>query len=253
MQIKRDSKAARAAKSRPWTGQPYARVQSGFRSNAKTHVRRRTHDYVHSDIHRKGRFRSRVTSPLERVFRVMTNAAEIDRSTDKAIKVLSERLMLLFVIIETWAPWPAEWISLREQAMAWMHFGCFAGSLSVRTTSAHAGGRQSWSRAQNPNSPDGPSGSSCGSLRVIFGGRPAALDQPFRLEEAGPVSGVHSRLCAGERTCPGGADMLVLSGDTANRSPDGCRCRKSDPHIMMMQSAEDRPRKNATDRLDGSG
>jgi len=31
-----------------------------------------------------------------------------------------------------------------------------------------------------------------------------------------------------------------------------CACRKLDPDVMMGQSAEDRQRKNATDRLDGS-
>jgi hypothetical protein len=31
-----------------------------------------------------------------------------------------------------------------------------------------------------------------------------------------------------------------------------CACRKLDPDVMMVQSAEDRQRKNATDRLDGS-
>src|SRR6188472_1112592 len=31
---------------------------------------------------------------------------------------------------------------------------------------------------------------------------------------------------------------------------DACPYRKSDPHIMVMQSAEDRQRKNAADRLD---
>jgi hypothetical protein len=32
-----------------------------------------------------------------------------------------------------------------------------------------------------------------------------------------------------------------------------CRCRKSDPDVVVVQSAEDRQRKNAADRLDGSG
>jgi hypothetical protein len=35
------------------------------------------------------------------------------------------------------------------------------------------------------------------------------------------------------------------------RTPEGaCCCRKSDPDVTMVQSAEDRQRKNATDRVD---
>ena len=36
------------------------------------------------------------------------------------------------------------------------------------------------------------------------------------------------------------------------RQQDGCACRKLDPDVMMVQSAEDRQRKNAAYRLDGS-
>src|SRR3954466_13031663 len=34
------------------------------------------------------------------------------------------------------------------------------------------------------------------------------------------------------------------------RFPVACRCRKSDPDVTMVQSAEDRQRKNASDRVD---
>src|SRR3954453_15866918 len=33
----------------------------------------------------------------------------------------------------------------------------------------------------------------------------------------------------------------------------GCPCRKSDPDIMVVQSAEDRQGYNSSDRMDGSG
>jgi hypothetical protein len=45
----------------------------------------------------------------------------------------------------------------------------------------------------------------------------------------------------------------------AYREPNGrkdsvrCRCRKSDPDVVVMQSAEDRQRKNAAGGLHGPG
>jgi hypothetical protein len=43
-------------------------------------------------------------------------------------------------------------------------------------------------------------------------------------------------------------DIFAVQDDVTRQIT--CRCRKSDPDVTMVQSAEDRQRKNATDRVD---
>jgi len=51
------------------------------------------------------------------------------------------------------------------------------------------------------------------------------------------------------------AELQKLTVD-ARGTPErvvGCACRKLDPDVMVVQSAEDRQRENAPDRLEVSG